>query len=104
MVTGATNIMMCLQVLALFTAIAEVQVPDMGPHWESEVDLIFLQQYDIFRNDKGPVRLPTVRWARGQTGQPVYSVLAVSAVRGRASILKDYTRPGSFRLHRRMSR
>lgn len=98
------SIHMCSQVLAVFTVIAEDPTGDMGAGWETGLDLIFLHQYDIIRGDKGAVKLPTVRWSCGQAGQHVYSVIDVSAVVGRVTILKDYTRPGGFRLHKRMSR
>ena len=95
---------MPLQVLAIFSMAVQDTTVQMEAGWESEMDLIFLQKYDIFRDDMGAVRLPTIRWSRGETGQPVYCIMDVSAVLGRVCILKDYARPGGFRLHTRMSR
>ena len=83
---------------------AEDALGCMEAGWEMEVNLLFLRHYDIFRDDKGAVKLPAVRGSVGEAGQPVYSIIGVSAVVGRATIVKDYTRPGSFRLHTKMSR
>ena len=92
--------------LAVFTikVVAEDPLGEMEGAWEIEADLLFLRQYSIFRDDKGAVKLPTIRWSCGDAGQPVHSIIAASAVVGRVSIVKDYARPGSFRLHTRMSR
>ena len=92
-----------LQVLAVFTVLvaAEDATGQMEAGWETEADL---RRYDIFRNDKGAFKLPTIRWSCGDAGQPVYTILAASTVLGRVSIVKDYLRPGSLRLHTRMSR
>ena len=54
-----------LQVLAIFTVFAEAENGDMEPGWETGLDLIFLQRYDIFHGDKGAVKLPTIRWCCG---------------------------------------
>ena len=71
----------------------------MKAGWETEADLLFLRRYDIFWNDKGAVKTPTIRWSSGDAGQPGYTILSASAVVGRNSIVKDYTR-----LHTSMSR
>ena len=89
----------------MFTVLVAVEdaTRQMEAGWETKADLFFLRRYDIFRNDKGAVKLPTIRWSCGDAGQPVYTILSASTVVGRVSIVKDYTRPGSFRLHTRMS-
>ena len=90
----------------MFTVFVAAEDPagQMEAGWETEADLLFLRQYDIFRADKGAVKLPTIRWSCGDASQPVYAILAASTVVGRVSIVKDYARPGGFRLHTRMSR
>ena len=84
----------------MFTVLVAVEdaTGQMEAGWEAEADLIFLRPYDILRNDKGAVKLPTIRWTCGDAGQPVYTILSASTVVGSVSIVKDYTRPGSFRL------
>ena len=90
----------------MFTASVAADDPtgQLEAGWETEADLLFLRRYTIFRNDKGAVKLPTIRWSCGDAGQPVYAILAASTVVGRVSIVKDYARPCGFRLHTRMSR
>ena len=83
---------------------AEDATGQMEAGWETEADLLFLRRYDIVQDDKGAVKLPTIRWSCGDAGQPVYTITAASTVLGRVSIVKDYLRPGSFPLHTRMSR
>ena len=60
---GASGDGLCLhvQVLAVFTVFVAAGDPagQMEAGWETEADLLFLRQYDVFRADKGAVKLPT---------------------------------------------
>ena len=101
--TGSSIMCMPLQVLAVFRAIVQDVIGRVEAGWKLEVDLIFVRNFDLFLEGMVAVNLPTLRWSREATGQPVHRVMAVSAVLGRVCIFKDYARPGGFCLHTRMS-